>query len=636
MNKQDEKLLQRARERYDRAVEAEQDNREAAREDLRFAYGDQWSETAIRIREIENRPCLTINKIPKFTRAVLNDIRQTRPAVKTRPVDSAGDPKTADVLNGMVRAIEQDSSAESAYDWAVQYAIDMGWGYWRILTEYESEYSFDQVARIQRIKNPFSVFLDCDAIEQDKSDMKWAFVVDHMDKEAFEAKYPKARSEWPEEPSQRHNNRWYTESKIRVAEYWEMTVEPSEIHQMMDGTVVEGDISDEFMIEVVRSRKIEKRTVMQYLLTGAEVLERTEWLGKYIPIVEVLGEEVDIEGDTVLRGMVRDMKDSQRSYNYARSAAAEDVALRSKSTVMGPKGAFTDPKWRNMNTKSYPYLEYGGQVAPQLVPEHSPDPKLIQEMLQGTEEMKEISGIYDPALGQRSNEVSGIAIDSRKKQSQISNFHFADNLAKAMKYTGRILVDLIPKLYDTPRVVQILKPDGTEESVRINQQGLDAKGNVTDYNLTTGRYDVIVDIGPSYSTQREEAVSTMLELLKAFPGAVQVMGDLVAKNMDWPEADELAKRLKLLLPMDIAAEENPQFKMAMQQYEQIIQQGKQYIGALEAQIQEMAKMLQEKDRELTVKERAQALDEQEAVWDTETNRAKLELEYSKNVPGSAV
>ena len=114
------------------------------------------------------------------------------------------------------------------------------------------------------------------------------------------------------------------------------------------------------------------------------------------------------------------------------------------------------------------------------------------------------------------------------------------------------------------------------------------------------------------------------------------MGDLVAKNMDWPEADELAKRLKLLLPMDIAAEENPQFKMAMQQYEQIIQQGKQYIGALEAQIQEMAKMLQEKDRELTVKERAQALDEQEAVWDTETNRAKLELEYSKNVPGSAV
>lgn len=637
MSKQDDELLKTARKRFDACVEAETANRERAKEDLKFAYGEQWPDEARKVREAEQRPCMTVNKIPKFTRQVINDIRQVRPAMKVRPVDSQADPKTAEVMNGMIRAIEQSSEAESAYDWSVQYAVDMGFGYYQVGVEYEDERSFDQVLVIERIQNPFSVYLDPNTTKQDRSDMQYAFVIDHLTQDDFENKYPGAEGEWDAEPSEGHTNQWFTKEKIRVAEYWVRNVTRTEIHQMMDGSVVEGELTADIQPFVLRSRKLDREKVMHYIITGKEILEKTEWLGKYIPIVMVPGEEVNIEGETVYRGMVHDMKDSQRSYNYGRSAAAEDVALRTKARVMGPTGTFKDRKWNNLNKRNYPYIEFSGNQPPLAIPQNSPDPKLIQEMLNSTEEMKEITGIYDPSLGDRSNEVSGTAINARKVQSQISNFHFVDNLGKALKYTGRILVDLIPKIYDAERIVQILQPDGQEKAVTINGAGIDPDTQqMYNHNLAAGRYDVAVDIGPSYATQRQEAVETMLEMLRAFPQAAQIMGDLIAKNMDWPESDELAKRLRLLLPVDVAKEENPMVKQLVSQYETVIGQGKQHIQYLESQIQQLVLQVQDKNRELTVKEREQARKETETLHDMQTDRTEQELKYGANIPGAVI
>ena len=472
----DKEILEKARKRFDAALSYESDNRDEAEDDLRFSEGDQWPENIKNEREGDNRPCLVINKIPTYVRQIVNEIRQIRPSIKVRPVDSQADPETAEIINGLVRAIEQDSSAESAYDWGAEYAVRSGAGYWRIKTEYEHAATFDQVIKIERVRNRFSVYLDPGAERQDASDAMWGFVVDDMLREDFEAKYPKAKGQWDLGEGE-DDDYWFTENRVRFAEYWEVVEEPFTLKLVSDpmsgqqAIMEDGEVPDG--LEVLAERDSTRRKVVQRLITGAEVLETNEWAGEYIPIVRCLGRETDIQGDVSIKGMVRDLKDPQRQYNYFRSASTERIALYSKAPWIGRKGTFKNPKWRNANTKNYAYLEYDGDVAPQREPPPDVSPGFSNEVMVASEELKAVAGIYDAGIGARSNEVSGVAIDGRRSESDVSNFDFVDNLARAMTYTGKILVDLIPKIYTGPRAVRIVKPDGTEEAVQLNQQYFD-------------------------------------------------------------------------------------------------------------------------------------------------------------------
>jgi hypothetical protein len=604
----DKAVLARARKRFSAALDFESENREAAIDDLRFSEGDQWPEEIKTEREKDNRPCLVINKTSLFIRQIVNDIRQIRPSIKVRPVDSQADPDTALIIDGMIRAIEQDSSAASAYDWAAEYAVRSGVGFWRIQTEYEHAATFDQVIRIERIRNPFSVYVDPGAVRQDASDAMWMFVVDKMPKAEFETKYPDAKGEWTEGEGE-DEDYWYTEDHVRVAEYWEVTEEPFTLSMVVDPMsgqqgLIEGEVPEG--LQVLAERESMRRKVTQRLMTGANVLETNEWLGEHIPVVRCLGREINIEGQTILKGLTRDIKDPARQYNYFRSASTERVALYSKAPWIGRKGSFKNPKWRSANTKNYAYLEYDGDVPPQREPPPDVSTGFSNEVMVASEELKSVTGIFNPGLGDRSNEVSGVAIDSRRSESDVSNFDFVDNLARAITYTGKILVDLIPKIYSGPRAVRILKPDGEEDAVQLNQPYVDPKTQKDrNYQLDAGRYDVSVDVGPSYATQRKEANEAMLEILKAFPAAAQVLGDLVAKNFDFQGADELAKRLKLLLPPEILADENPQFKQAMQQKDQQIQQLTQQMQVLMTEAQRMSIELQNKQAEVATKQQAE-------------------------------
>ncbi len=601
----DKEILELAKERFNRCMDFEAENRERWLEDMEFADGDQWPESIKTDREAENRPCLTMNKIPLFLRQVVNDIRQIRPAIKTRPVDSQADPETAEVLNGMIRAIEQDSSAESAYDWAAEHAAKAGVGYWRYTTEYEHESTFDQVIKAERIRNIFSVYLDYGAEHQDASDSRFGFIIQRFPKDDFENKYPDAKSEWTEGQGE-DDDYWFGETHVRVAEYWEVVEEKFTLRQVIDPATGEGgliDVEPEDWMEVVNERESSRRKVIQRLITGAEILETNDWPGRYIPIVRCMGRESDIEGEIKIKGMVRDLRDPMRQYNYFRSASAERVALYSKAPYVGPKGAFKNPKWRSANTKNYAYLEYDGDVAPRREPPPDVSTGFTAEVQTAAEELKGISGIYDAGLGARSNEVSGVAIDSRQMESDVSNFDFVDNLARAMTYAGKILVDLIPKIYTGPRVVRILKPDGQEEAVQLNQPYVDpTTQQPRNYQLDAGRYDVVVDVGPSYTTQRKEASESMLELLKAFPQAAPIVGDIFAKNLDWPDADEVSKRLKTLLPTEILKEENPQIKQVIAAKDQQLAQAGQQMQGLMHQISQLQLELQNKQGDLSIKQ----------------------------------
>lgn len=576
----DNDILKEALEQWRIAETAESENREAALDDKRFAkLGEQWPERIRKEREDECRPCLTINRMPQFLKQVINDQRMNKPSIVVRPVDDQGDPETAEIFQGLIRNIEVSSNADKAYDIAFDDAVTMGFGYFRIVTEYAHDSTFEQDIKIKPVENAFTVSLD----PTDLFNPQFAFVSEMVKREAFERQYGFTPKPVANGKTGEALQGWYDGDLVRTAEYWRVDYQQKELLLLSNGATVYADAFDQALaaqmgIQVMRQRKVSCPAIKQYVMTGQEFAgDPTDWLGKWIPIVPVLGEEINIEGKRHLMGLIRHAKDPQRMFNYWRTASTELVALAPKAPFIGPAGAFdTDSaKWSTANQKSHAYIEYdivdGAAVPPQRQPFAGVPAGALQEALNASDDMKSVMGIYDAALGARSNETSGIAINSRKRESDVSTFNFVDNLSRSLQHAGRILVDLIPKTYDTARVIRILGPDEEPQTVRINQMFMDQSGKQKNYDLSTGKYDVVVKVGPSFSTQREEVANSMIEFMRAYPAAAPVIGDLLAKNLDWPEADKIAERLQALLPPQVAGQ-NPQVMQMQQAIQQLSQQ----------------------------------------------------------------
>lgn len=582
----DDDILEEARAAFELAADAEAENRREALDDLRFArLGEQWPAKVRRERELEGRPCLTINRMPAFIRQVVNDARQNKPAITVHPVDNGADRETAEVISGLIRHIEQSSDAEVAYDTALDFAVTSGLGYFRINTRWADDDTFDQDLAIERVANPFSIYGDPDATGADSGDWNVAFVVDAMPKAAFEARWKGADAvDWEADDYGRLGGPWVDGDRVLVAEYWRRERVSRTILALSDGQVVEEGVYraqkamfDALGVSVVgRPRQRASHKVTQRVLTGAEVLETVEWAGRYIPIVPVYGDEMLIDGKRRLRGLVRDAKDPQRMFNYWRTTSTELVALAPKAPFIGRKGAFeTDSaKWATANTQTHAYLEYDGPEPPIRLPFTGPPAGAMQEALSASDDMKSIMGLYDASLGARSNETSGRAIMARQREGDVSTFHYIDNLSRAMRHAGRILLDLIPRVYASPRVLRVVGPDGAAQTVGVGGHAgaPDPAGPLRRvekvYDLTAGRYDLTVSSGPSFTSRREEAATQMIELIRAYPAAAPVLGDLLARNLDWPGADEIARRLAALLPAPVRGV-SPEAQQAQAQLAQL-------------------------------------------------------------------
>jgi hypothetical protein len=604
----DDDILAEARAAFELAADAEAENRREALDDLRFArLGEQWPEKVRRERELEGRPCLTINRLPAFIRQVVNDARQNKPGISVHPVDSVADPETAEVMNGLIRHIEQSSDAEVAYDTALDFAVTSGVGYFRINTRYAADDGFEQDLAIERVANPFAIYGDPESTAADSSDWNTAFVVDALPKAAFEARWKGAQAvDWEGEDYGRLAGPWLDGDRVMVAEYWRRERVERTILALSDGRAVEEAVYkaqkavfDALGVKPVgRPRKTASHKVTQRILTGAEVLETVEWAGRFIPIVPVYGEELMVDGRRRLRSLVRDAKDPQRMFNYWRTTSTELVALAPKAPFIGRKGAFeTDSaKWATANVQSHAYIEYDGPEPPMRQGYAGVPAGALQEAMNASDDMKSIMGLYDASLGARSNETSGRAIMARQREGDVSTFHYIDNLSRAIRHAGRILLDLIPKVYATARVVRVLGPDGSASSVGVAPGGqaagpaaerLRAIGRIHD--LGAGKYDLTVRSGPSFTSRREEAATQMIELIRAFPAAAPVLGDLLARNLDWPGADEIAGRLAALLPPALKGQD-PQAQAAQAQLAQLTQ-------ALTAAKAEIAALKQDKAHE---------------------------------------
>lgn len=638
----DKDLLKQAKEDFAKCEEAEQENRQLWLDDIKFArLGEQWPDETKRKREAEGRPCLTINKLPSFIRQVTNDARQNRPSIKCHPVDDDASEEVSEILNGLIRNIEYSSNADVAYDTALDHAVTGGFGYFRISTDYASDDTFEQDILIERVVNPLNIYGDPYSTSADSSDWNVAFVTELLPKAEFERKYPKAATQGFEADD--HNDQWFTDDRVRIAEYWVREEVPAMVFKLSSGEVVSEesyakmqDLLEVMQVTVEDRRQAMSHKVTQYIITGAEVLETNAWAGKYIPLIPVYGDELNVEGKRHFISLIRFAKDAQQMFNYWRTSATELVALAPKAPFIGPKGAFnTDAaKWASANTTSHAYIEYDGQTPPQRQGFAGVPAGALQEAMNAADDMKSIMGIFDASLGAKSNETSGRAIMARQREGDVSTFNFVDNLSRAIRHAGRVIVDLIPAVYDQARIVRIIHEDGKNESVKINQEhqaeapdqeqggGMQGMAEQTEqqefnqgviklYDVTVGRYDVTCEAGPNYTTKREEASNQMLQFVQSFPQSAPLIGDLIAKNLDWPGADDISDRLKAMLPPQVQGRD-PMVQQLQQQMQHMDGQARQALGQLRQQLQQAQQEAQSKQMDYQLKAKELELKQHES------------------------
>lgn len=573
-------LVREVNDRLAHAYNHDKHNRDAAAVDLRFLAGDQWPEFARAARA--NRPMLTINKLPQFLHQVTNDIRRNAPVLKVTPVGGQSDENLAKIYDGIIADIQYRSSARNVYANGGYHAAACGIGHWRVKTCYQDDDTFDQEIRVEHIPYPLAVYWDPAAVKPDRSDAMWCIVVDMMPRETFKLKYPNAIPASVMEvrtPTFSTGIFWQTSDYILVAEYWCKVPQERQLAAFQSGETYDITGIDAMTMyqlqaehgQIVRQRKANGYKVEQSIVTGAETLSGpNDWPGKYIPIVPCVGTEIPLEKQVIRKGLIRDAMDAQQLYNYYRSAAAEHIALSPKSPwIATPKqiGKYKT-QWDQINTTNRPYLFYDPDpaapgVAPQRI--HAPEPPqaMWREAEIATDDLKATTGIYDASLGAKSNETSGVAIKRREDQGDTANFHYQDNLTLSIEHTGRILIDLIPKIYDNQRVVRLLTEAGDASMVPINHIIYSDNGQSMMLNdLSVGRFDIRVTIGPSYQTKRLEAAQSIVELMSALgPQVAPLLADIAVRNMDIPDAEEAANRLRAIanasLPPDPNAPPDP-------------------------------------------------------------------------------
>ena len=620
-SKGDSEILTTARARLSSAISSYSESREDELDDLKFFAGSpdnhwQWpadvlaTRGAVQGQTINARPCLTINKLPQHVRQVTNDQRQNRPTGKVIPADDNADVEVAEVFNGIVRHIQYISDADVAYDTACENQVTYGEGYIRILTEYCDDNTFDQDIKIGRVRNSFSVYMDPTIQDPCGADAKWCFVTEDILKSDYERMFPNAApltTLMTLGVGDQSLSQWLNEDTVRVADYYYVDYDEATLNLYPGNqTAFAGTPEDQQLKAMfgkpVRSRKSQRQRIRYCKINGYEILERGEWAGKYIPVVRVIGNEFEVDGRLYLSGLVRNAKDAQRMYNYWTSQEAEMLALAPKAPFIGYGGQFEgyETQWKTANTQNWPYLEVNpdvtdgaGNILP--LPQRAQPPMaqtgLIQAKMGASEDIKSSTGQYNASLGMTSNERSGRAILARQREGDVGTYHYVDNLARAVRYVTRQLVDLIPKIYDTQRIARIIGEDGETKMAKIdptqpepvrkimNQQGIVLEKV---YNPSVGKYDVVVTTGPNYATKRQEAMESMGQVLQGNPQLWGVAGDLFVKNMDWPGAQELAKRLaKTIDPKLISDDEDPAMQAARQQME-----------AMAQEMQQMATMLQ--------------------------------------------
>ncbi len=569
----EEDIFDEAKERLKICIDAEDDNRNRARLDLKFREGDQWDHDVITTAS-EESPEITINLTDAMVRRVVNNMREQRPRGKCHPVSDGADIETAKLINGLGRHIEYRSDAGIAYDAGADMAVTCGVGYWRLVSEYVAPDSFEQEIRILPIRNIFTVYMDPAAIMPAGQDATWCLISVKMLKDEYRRRYPSAKiDEWSGEGTRDKLTReWESRLEIRLAEYFRIYEKIEKLYLLRNKAGVEytqfrSQIDDLDRLkaageQVIDERDALKKEVQWFRLNGLKIIDRRVLPGEYIPVIRCEGNAVDIDGKLCRRGMVRAMEDAQRMVNYGEVAKIKRLGLAPKAPWVVAEGQIDGhPEWNDANMKSYSVMTYkpvtidtnGMQgIIPLPPPQRQPPAQIesgFSEFVQGMRtNLVALAGMpNEPQAGVGQEAISGVALRRRDMLSDKSHFQYFDNQIQAIAHTWRIMLQWIPHYYGEKRMQRIIGDDGVPQMVGINQpDNTDPAIKRVKNDLTVGRYDVVMDTGPGYDTKREEGAANLIDLLKVGPLAevvVKAGADLIFRALDYPYMEELADRI---------------------------------------------------------------------------------------------
>jgi len=593
MKKDDIELLARIKKRFDESNSVNSEEISMMQSDIKFVREGgkaQWDDAAVNSRQQvgSERPILTVNRQLAYNNQVVNEMRQNRPGIRVRPCDDQSDKETAEVLQGVIRNIQAISKASQAYDIAAQNCVDGGIGYFRLINQYVSDDAWQQELIIKSV--PDIATVRCGPyFELDGSDMKWAMIVEQMDKDAFEKQYKDDTKGWEMLENGMSNDGWVGKQTVMVAEYFEIKESPAILGQTQDGRTIYIDDATEQDV-IVNQRKTIRKTVSWVKVGGDSILDQTELPISYIPLFPMIGNVYYADGKKKTFGLTRHGRSPSQLYNFAVSSEAELLALSPLAPFMADVEAIAgyETTYAQANKKPFSVLLYNSISATTGQPLPKPERQQLVSQSTGWIAAKEAAaadiqaslGIYDAAMGDSPNNQSGKAVLSLQKQASQGTYHYSANQALTIAHCGRVLVEWIPKIYTEAQVMRILGEDDEVSHISIdpNQphasvESQDEAGEIKRiYNLSVGRYDVVCDVGPNYATKRQEAAESMLELIRSYPDIMPLAGDLLVNNLDWPGADKISERLKKMLPPPLQEKDdkpNPEAEQLNGQMEQM-------------------------------------------------------------------
>lgn len=624
------------RETYSLDIQADDDNRKAAIEDKKFVAGEQWDPEVLRQRK--GLPCLVINSVPQFTAQLVGDWRTNRTSVKAIPAEN-GDKATADIRSDLIRAIETKARASRTYDNAFESMIQCGDGAFRVAVQYSGEDVFDQDITIVPIEDALSVVWDRLSIEPTGRDATRCFVDDLIPTKEFKKIWPDDDPSLLNERDKKDlmNSGWFELGAVRVTEHWRIIERQNMLVMFEDGAIYtipeDGDPKkiDQYVEKhgaPTKSRLAPCKYAQMHLVTGHKILAGPyEWKMDRLPIIRMSGRTVTIADRRVRFGLVRFMKDAARLRNFWRSIAAEQLGYAPKAQWLAPESAVEgrEDAFRKAHLSRDPLLVYNDDAT--MPPERIDPPQiqmaLLNEAQVNTQDMKDVTGIHDASLGIKSNETSGRAIMARQREGDIASITFYDNGNAAILEAGDVINQLIGQIYDGTRIIRIIGEDEATKLVKINDP-MDPKSP----NLATGKYDVVITTGASYTTRRVEAAEAMMEAVQVFPQMMEIAGDLVAKAQDWPGAEELAERLRKTIPPQLLSEKEKEEMGDQPDVKGMMQQQAQLQEEMQKGMQELEKLKVE-NLHLKLKAEIEAKKLEIEEFKAETDRIKVMGDFAK-------
>jgi len=590
-------VLDQARDRWDRCQEWESDFRRRFIADVQFANADsdngwQWPDTLRAARDTAAKPCLTINVVRQHNLQIGNGLRRNKSSVRVVGVGNGATAESAGVFRDLIRRIEYQSQAQaSVYAPARKWQIDGGIGWIRVATDYAGDDTFDQEVFLRPVLDPLTIYVDPDCKMADCSDAKFLFAFDRMLPEELDDLYP-GQGPWERSPLQVGPEELEHDDRCIVMEYFVVVpkedslvsfVGPNGKRSQMKKSQLEKLKGHQTVLDdpLTKTRTITSPEVRRYFIVGNRAVGEDDdpeddegnpyqlWIGKRIPFVPVKGEEFSFRGRLDRKGHTRSMKDAQRMFNYNASSQVEHIAMQGKTPWTGSVDAFAglENYWERANTTNSAWLPFrhkdseGDEIPPQALPQRvqppTTSPAYADMMDRAFNWLMMSSGQWQNQMGMQGNERTGEAIKQRQDQSDTSTYHFQDNYEAALQSLGRILIDIIPKVYDTARVLKVVAEDGVEKDVEIDPgsrmayfQEMDHRGEVARriFNPSVGKYDVAATVGPEYGTKRDQSRDALTLILTQAPNLTGTIGDLLLKSLDFDEAQEAAQRLKRMVP----------------------------------------------------------------------------------------